>query len=171
MTTRTPDERLLMWLQDAYAMEQEAETMLTAMAGRIEHYPELRSRIEAHVEETRGQSERLKECIRTLDGSVPVARGMIADVMAGMHAAGNALMSDEVAKGLGIGYAFEHMEIASYRALVIAAREAGRNDIAEVCDAILREEIAMAEWLIEHQENVVLRFLERESTEGETAKR
>ncbi len=171
MTTRTPEERLLMWLQDAYAMEQEAETMLEAMAGRIEHYPELKARIEAHVEETRSQAERLTTCIAQLDGTVPVARGMVADLMAGMHAAGNALMSDEVAKGLGISYAFEHMEIASYRALVIAAREAGHDDIAEVCEDILGEEIEMADWLIDHQEDVVLAFLERESTEGATAKR
>lgn len=171
MTTRTINERLLMWLQDAYTMEQEAETMLTAMAGRLEHYPELRGRIEAHVNETQQQSTRLKACIEQLDGSTPVARSMLADAMASMHAMGNSMMSDEVAKGVGISYAFEHMEIASYRALVIAAREAGRADIAAVCEDILQEEVAMAEWLLEHQESVIHAFLARETTEGVTAKR
>ncbi|WP_019397314.1 ferritin-like domain-containing protein [Pseudoxanthomonas sp. GW2] len=169
--TRSTTERLLKWLQDAYTMEQEAETMLKAMAGRLEHYPELRGRIEAHVAETRQQSERLETCIRGLDGSIPVARGMLADAMAAMHAAGNSMMSDEVAKGLGISYAFEHMEIASYRALVIAAREAGREDVAAVCAQILQEEEAMADWLLQHQESVILAFLARETTEGVTAKR
>ena len=37
----TRRERLLKWLQDAYAMEQEAETMMKAMASRIENYPSL----------------------------------------------------------------------------------------------------------------------------------
>ncbi len=171
MTTRTTEERLLMWLQDAYAMEQEAETMLEAMAGRLEHYPELRGRIEAHVQETRQQSSRLEDCIGQLGGSTPLAKSAMANVMASMHAAGNAMMSDEVAKGVGISYAFEHMEIASYRALVVAARQAGRADIANTCEAILREEVAMAEWLLEHQESVILAFLAREGTEGVTAKR
>jgi len=169
--TRSTTERLLMWLKDAYAMEQEAETMLKAMAGRLKHYPELRGRIEAHVGETQQQSSRLKGCIEQLDGSVPVARGMLADAMAAMHAAGNSMMSDEVAKGIGISYAFEHMEIASYRALVIAARAAGREDIATVCSQILEEEEAMAKWLLGHHESVIAAFLARETTEGVTAKR
>jgi ferritin-like metal-binding protein YciE len=152
-------------------MEQEAETMLKAMAGRIEHYPELRSRIEQHVTETQQQAERLRGCIEQLDGSTPVVRSAVADLMAAFHAAGNSLMSDEVAKGLGVSYAFEHMEVASYRSLILAAREAGRPGIAAVCEGILQEEIAMADWLAEHQEAVIMRFLQREATEGATAKR
>jgi len=168
--TRSTTERLLKWLQDAYAMEQEANTMLTATAGRLEHYPELKARIEQHINETRGQSEQVKRCIELLDGSVPSIKGAVASVMATVHAAGNSMMSDEVAKSLGVSYAFEHMEIASYRALVIAAKEAGQTEIADICAAILGQEIAMAEWLIEHQEATILAFLKRERTEGQTAK-
>jgi len=169
--TRSNPERLLKWLQDAYAMEQEANTMLTATAGRLEHYPELKARIEQHIAETRDQSEQVKRCIELLDGSLPTVKGAVASVMATVHAAGNSMMSDEVAKSLGVSYAFEHMEIASYRALVIAAKEAGQTQIAEICAAILDQEIAMAEWLIEHQEATILAFLKRERTEGQTAKR
>lgn len=168
--TRSNTERLLKWLQDAYAMEQEANTMLTATAGRLEHYPELKARIEQHINETRDQSEQVKRCIELLDGSIPSIKGAVASVMATVHAAGNSMMSDEVAKSLGVSYAFEHMEVASYRALVIAAKEAGQTQIAEICAAILDQEIAMAEWLIEHQEAVILAFLKRERTEGQTAK-
>ncbi|NYF20931.1 ferritin-like metal-binding protein YciE [Xanthomonas sp. JAI131] len=169
--TRSNPERLLKWLQDAYAMEQEANTMLTATAGRLEHYPELKARIEQHIAETRDQSDQVKRCIELLDGSIPTIKGAVASVMATVHAAGNSMMSDEVAKSLGISYAFEHMEIASYRALVIAAKEAGQTQIAEICAAILDQEIAMAEWLIEHQEATILAFLKRERTDGQTAKR
>ncbi|WP_369936229.1 ferritin-like domain-containing protein [Xanthomonas tesorieronis] len=169
--TRSNPERLLKWLQDAYAMEQEANTMLTATAGRLEHYPELKARIEQHIAETRDQSDQVKRCIELLDGSLPTIKGAVASAMATVHAAGNSMMSDEVAKSLGVSYAFEHMEIASYRALVIAAKEAGQTQIAEICAAILDQEIAMAEWLIEHQEATILAFLKRERTEGQTAKR
>lgn len=168
--TRSNVERLLKWLQDAYAMEQEADTMLTATAKRIEHYPELKARIELHITETQQQSEQVRRCIELLGGSVPTLKSAVASVMAGVHAAGNSLMSDEVAKSVGISYAFEHMEIASYRAIVVAAREAGQMEIADICAGILEQEIAMAEWLIEHQEAVILAFLQREQTEGQTAK-
>lgn len=169
--TRSNTERLLKWLQDAYAMEQEANTMLTATAGRLEHYPELKARIERHITETQDQSEQVKHCIELLGGSTPTIKGAVASVMATVHAAGNSMMSDEVAKSLGISYAFEHMEVASYRALVIAAKQADQPQIAKICAAILDQEIAMAEWLIEHQEATILAFLERERTEGQTAKR
>jgi len=171
MTTQTTQERLLDWLQDAYAMEQEAETMMSAMAGRIEHYPELRMRIEQHVTETQGQAEKLKACIEQLGGSIPTLKGMAASMMASMHAAGNSMMSDEVAKGVGISYAFEHMEIAAYRALIIAADAAGRPDVKQVCEGILQEEVAMADWLLEHQEGIIVAFLGREASEGLEAKR
>ncbi len=167
---RSNTERLLKWLQDAYAMEQEANTMLTATAGRLEHYPELKARIQQHITETRDQSEHVKRCIELLDGSVPTLKGAVASVMATVHAAANSMMRDEVAKSLGISYAFEHMEVATYRALVIAAKEAEQPQIARICAAILDQEIAMAEWLIEHQEATILAFLKRERTEGQTAK-
>ena len=57
----TRRERLLKWLQDAYAMEQEAETMMKAMASRIENYPQLAARIGQHVQETQGQAASLRE--------------------------------------------------------------------------------------------------------------
>jgi ferritin-like metal-binding protein YciE len=163
-------ERLVDWLQDAYAMEQEAETMMKAMASRIEHYPALRGRIEQHVEETRSQAAQLAGCLEQLGASVPTAKGTIAKGMAAMHAAGNAMMKDEVAKGVGISYAFEHMEIATYRSLVIAARRAGEAQVAATCEAILAQEQAMADWLFENQPAVIEAFLEREAADV-TAKR
>lgn len=164
-------QRLLKWLQDAYAMEQEAETMMKAMASRIENYPELAARISQHVDETQQQAESLRQCIESLGGSVPTAKGLFGSLTAVMHAAGNSMMEDEVIKGLGLSYGFEHTEIATYRALVIAAERAGATDIAAVCEQILQEEIAMARWLEEHQASVVSAFLTREETPGADAKR
>ena len=163
--TDSPKERLRAWLEDAYAMEQEAETMLKAMAGRIENYPELRARIESHVEETKLQARQVGDCILQLGGSLPDAKGTLAKAMATVHAMGNAMMSDEVAKGVGISYAFEHMEVATYRALVIAARRAGEDAIAQACESIQRQEQDMADWLFEHQPAVIEAFLEREAAD------
>lgn len=57
------DERLMEWLRDAHAMEEQAETMLSSMAGRIEHYPDIKRRIEQHIEETREQARLIRSCI------------------------------------------------------------------------------------------------------------
>lgn len=68
-------ERLLKWLQDAYAMEQEAETMMKAMASRIENYPQLAARVSQHVQETQGQAASLRECIEALGEACRPQRG------------------------------------------------------------------------------------------------
>lgn len=57
------DKHLDNWLRDAHAMEQQAETMLSAMAKRLEHYPDLRQRIEQHIAQTREQSRLIGECL------------------------------------------------------------------------------------------------------------
>ena len=51
------------WLRDAHAMEKQAEKMLESMANRIENYPELRSRIEQHISETKNQLSQLESIL------------------------------------------------------------------------------------------------------------
>ena len=164
------NERLLQWLRDAHAMEKEAETMLQAQAIRIERYPELRQRLELHVEETRDQARLLEYCIERLGGSTSTVKDATASLMAGVHAAVNALMPDEVVKGVGASYAFEHLEIATYEALIIAARSYGDAQTEATCRQILQQEQAMAAWLAEHLEPTVLTFLGRDFV-GADAKR
>ncbi|OBR48526.1 DUF892 family protein [Paraburkholderia tropica] len=64
-----PGEHLVDWLRDAYAMENQAEVMLKAQSGRLEHYPELRARIDQHIEETRSQQDLLGGRLEALDSS------------------------------------------------------------------------------------------------------
>jgi ferritin-like metal-binding protein YciE len=59
----TAEERIMEWLRDAHAMEEQSEQMLESTARRLEHYPELRARLTSHLEETRRQAERLRRCI------------------------------------------------------------------------------------------------------------
>ena len=51
------------WLRDAHAMEKQAESMLESMASRIDNYPDLRARIEQHVNETKHQITVLEEIL------------------------------------------------------------------------------------------------------------
>ena len=40
------DETFMSWLRDAHAMEEQAEQVLSALARRIENYPELKAQID-----------------------------------------------------------------------------------------------------------------------------
>lgn len=168
MTNR--QDRLAQWLRDAHAMEEQAETMLNAQASRLENYPELRQRIEQHIRETESQAERVQQCIERLGSSGSTMKDAGAKMMAFMQGLGGMFAGDEVVKGAMAGYAFEHLEISAYTALIAAAEEAGEQQIAVVCREILREEEQMADWLKQHLPNVTREFLAREET-GEPAKR
>lgn len=162
--------RLGQWLRDAHAMEQQAETMLNAQAARLEHYPELRQRIEHHITETQSQARRLEECIERVGTQVSAVKDAGGKTTAMMQGFGGMFAGDEVVKGAMAGYAFEHFEISAYAALIGAAEAAGDNATADVCREILREEEEMAGWLRDHLPRVTKQFLARESS-GETAKR
>ena len=166
-----PRDRLVQWLRDAYAMEQQAESLLDTQAKRIEHFPELQQRIRQHLEETQGQMERLEQCLNAYDEKPSTAKDLSARTSAFLHGLGLSTMNDEVVKGMGLSYAFEHMEIAAYRNVILAAQAAGDAEVERVCTEILAEEEAMADWLAEHQQAVTRAFLARDASEDVEAKR
>jgi ferritin-like metal-binding protein YciE len=166
-----PAENLLDWLRDAHAMEQQAEKMLKAQAERLEHYPDLRERITQHITETEGQQRKLVECIERLGGSTSTLKDLAGKLMAFGQAVGGMAMSDEVVKGAMSGYVFENLEIASYTVLIEAATFAGNELTAEACRSILKEEVAMADWLKDHLPEITRAFLSRSATHGAEAKR
>lgn len=100
------------WLRDAHAMEKQAESMLESMAGRIDNYPDLRARIEQHVNETKRQITVLEEILDRNE----ISRSVIKDSMSKMAALGQSIggmfPSDEIVKGSISGYVFEQFEIA-----------------------------------------------------------
>ena len=168
MTTK--DDRLLVWLRVAHAMEKQAETMLAAQASRIESYPDLKAKIEEHLAETRRQSDMLQSCIERRGGDTSTLKDLMGKFAAMGQGLGGAVIDDEVIKGSMASYTFEHMEIAAYRVLVAAAEAAGDPETAAVCQRILNEEMAMATWLGENLPFVTTRFLALEEA-GASAKR
>ncbi len=165
-----PNEHIMAWLRDAHAAEEQAVTMLSNMARRIEHYPDLKARIEQHVRETEQQSAKLDKRLREL-GSSPSAVKEAGGKLLGLgQALSGVFTGDEVVKGVLASYAFEHMEIASYRILIAAAKQAGDTETQRICEDILHEEMAMAKWLEDHIETITGQFLARAGTEGVTAK-
>ena len=165
------DERLMEWLRDAHAAEQQAETMLTGMANRITNYPHVRSRIEQHIEETRRQAELVRGCIERRGGSTSMIKDAGGKMMAMGQALGGAFAGDEIMKGAIASYAFEAMEIASYTVLVATAEAAGDMETKRVCEQILGEEKAMADWLHEHLPALTRQYLQLDETPGTMSKR
>ena len=63
------------WVRDAHAMEEQAESMLTRMAERLEHYPVLQQGITRHIEETRQQQQLVRSVLDRLEESNSAHQG------------------------------------------------------------------------------------------------
>ncbi|SMF08906.1 Ferritin-like metal-binding protein YciE [Xaviernesmea oryzae] len=157
-------DNFLTWLRAAHAMEEQAITMLAAQSRRIESYPDLKARIIAHLHETEGHAQALKDLLDQFSGSggALALKDMAAKLAAKAQGVGGMLTSDEVVRGTMTGYAFEHLEIASYRVLIAAADELEEMGAKLVFEQILAEEIAMAEWLEANLDTITRIFLMRD---------
>jgi ferritin-like metal-binding protein YciE len=164
------EERLMEWLRDAHAAEQQAETMLSGMASRLDHYPDLKARIEQHIRETQRQADLVRGCIERRGGSTSMIKDAGGKMMAFGQAMSGMFVGDEVMKGSIASYAFEAMEIASYRILITTAQQVGDQETARICEQILHEEKAMADWLEQNLPTLTENYLMREETPGATAK-
>jgi len=167
----TPQEHLLDWLRDAHAMEQQAEKMLKAQSERLEHYPQLKARIDEHIQETLGQQQVLDQCLKRYDESSSTIKDLAGKLMAFGQAVGGMTMSDEVVKGAMSGYVFENIEVAMYTVLIAAAKAAGDSETQAACEKILPQEEAMAQWLKDHLPEITQAFIERSASPELEAKK
>lgn len=152
----------LAWMRDAHAMEQQALTMMNGLEARLEDYPELRDRIRTHIGETEQQARALAGLLERHD----TESSMFKDAMAKLSGLGQGLASglsdDSVVKGALGSYMFEHMEIASYRILIAAAKQFEDHEAVAVFQRSLAEEQAMADWLAAHLDSTTREYLRRE---------
>jgi ferritin-like metal-binding protein YciE len=166
----TAEERLMQWLRDAHAAEEQAETMLTGMADRLQNYPKLKARVKKHITETKRQARLVRSCIKRREGRTSIIKDTGGKLLATGQALSGMFVGDEVMKGSLASYAFEAMEIASYTILISAANRVGDKETARICKQILAEEKRMAAWLERNLPTLTRQYLRLEQTPGATAK-
>jgi ferritin-like metal-binding protein YciE len=164
------NERLMEWLRDAHAMAEQAEQMLDSTCDRLENYPELRSRLDAHRAVSRRHAEIVRQCIKRHGESTSTIKDTAAKLIAFAQGASGLFVGDEVVKAMLAISTFEQMKISSYEILKAAAKAVGDGETERACEASLREEQQMADWLEENIEPVTQTYLRREETPGVTAK-
>lgn len=140
-------EMVVDWLQSAYAMEKSLIPVMENHAKDADRHPELRARIEQHVEETRRHADLVEGCLEQLGAKPAKVRSAMSGIAGRVQAVATAPFKDEEVKNALSDYATEHFEVAAYRALSEAARAIGEEGIADTCEQIMREELDMANFL------------------------
>jgi ferritin-like metal-binding protein YciE len=150
-------------LQNAHALEAQAIQLCQRQVERLENYPEMRERLRQHVEESRQQQERIAQILEQFGTSSSTLKDIATSITGNLAAIGHAVMQDEVLKNTFANYAFEHFEIASYRALMDMAQAAGDGAGPRLLQMSLDEEIRMAQWIEQNQSATIRRYMQLES--------
>jgi len=155
-------------LQNAHALESGAVEIMKRQVERLENYPELETRLRAHLEESRVQAERIEQILERHGSGTSTMKDMGQAFMGNMATMGHAIMQDEVLKNTMANYAFEHFEIAAYRSLIALGEAAGDHDGISLLRQSLAEEEAMASFIDDNIEATTMKYVEREAA-GVTA--
>lgn len=145
-----PHQWTLSWLNDAYLMERSITEVLETHVSATNKHPELHARILQHLEETRNHERLVEECINRLGGSAPSIKASISTFMGQMRAVSQAGGPDEPLKDSVSDYAAEHFEMATYKAIMIAADAENDPETVDTCRKILLDEEDMARFLDDH---------------------
>ena len=111
-------------LRDAYDAEKQLTKALPKMA-KAASSPELRTAFEEHLEETKGQIERLEQVFASLDEKV---RGKHCEGIAGIIEEGKSVMEEDFDDAtmdaclIAGGQRAEHYEMAAYGTLIAWAK-------------------------------------------------
>jgi ferritin-like metal-binding protein YciE len=136
-------------LRDTYDAEKQLTKALPKLA-KAASDPKLRQAFETHLEETRGQIERLEQVFESLDEKV---RGKHCDGIAGIIEEGKSVMEEDFDDAtmdaclIASGQRAEHYEMAAYGTLVAWANAMGHAEAARLLRENLDEEKAADEKL------------------------
>lgn len=144
MAVKTLEELVVHQLSDIYSAEKQLTKALPRLA-RAAAAEELSTAFEAHLEETRGQVERIDQVVELL--GIRLKRIKCA-AMEGLVEEGKEVI-DSVEEGplrdaalIGGAQKVEHYEIAAYGTLCALARQLGYRDALPLLEATLEEEKA-----------------------------
>lgn len=148
--------KLVNWLQEAHAMEHHIVQTLETQVKETERYPDVQSRIQQHLEESRQHEQRMEERLNAYQVKPSAMKSMSAGLANSLMGAATGAHGDPLVKMAREDYMTEHMEIAAYGALIAAAQAYGDADTVQAAQANLRDEWRMSDWLEHHLADAVL---------------
>jgi ferritin-like metal-binding protein YciE len=141
---KTMDDLFLHQLQDIYYAENQITKALPDMIEKATN-PQLKQGFETHLNETRGQIQRLEQVFKLLGQD---ASGVDCPAIDGIIEEADDIASDVDDKQVldaalvAAAQAVEHYEISRYGTLCAWAKLLGRNEIANLLEQTLEEEKA-----------------------------
>src|SRR5437868_5533329 len=106
MTERGSTDQLVIWLDDAYAMESGLISILERHASHFaESMPRVAQRLERHVVESHRHVQRLAECLQAFDVTPSVSKSTLSSVIGSFEGASTTVFADQLVKDALADYA------------------------------------------------------------------
>jgi ferritin-like metal-binding protein YciE len=153
-------DELVAWLKDAHAMERATVDNLENLLKTVDEYPDLRLRLQSHLDASRRQRDDLERELQRLGADTSALKDWAMKLGGKAQPFLSWFTSDSVPKNCLAAYAYENFEIASYRSLMGAAEELGMAELAALCTRAIAEEQQMADFLIQSIPAITRRYLE-----------
>lgn len=160
MPADTVQEQLVKYLTDVHGQEESAIAQLktgVAEAGD----PQLAEVFRSHLTETEEQERLIRERLEAHDASPSSVKDVAFKAGAAMTGTLAKSAPDTTGKLAIQAYAFEHLEIASYRMLTVVAERAGDHETVQLAQRILTQERAAAQKIDGLLETIAAGDLER----------
>lgn len=147
-------------LKNTHALELEAMQAMERQVDRLERYPQMKTILVEHIEETKRQRERLETALSNQGSSPATLKESVLGAAGNAAAIFHAPAQDEILKNLYADHALENYEIAAYRSLISIAERAGDTAGVSAFRQSLAEEEAMAKRVADQIEPVTAKYLE-----------
>jgi len=153
MPDNDPQTQLVKYLTDVHSIEEQAAVQMRRAPDLVEG--PLADAFQRHLGETESQERRVRERLEAHEASP----SKLKDVAGAAGGFGMVLFArsqpDTPGKLAMHAFSYEHMEVAAYELLAIAAREAGDEATAAMAEAIADEEREMAGRIAERWDDAV----------------
>ncbi|MGN6586964.1 MAG: DUF892 family protein [Solirubrobacterales bacterium] len=142
MTNNDRETRLVKYLTDAHSIEEQALVQMRRAPALVEGpFADIFRR---HLEETESQEQRVRARLEA-HGASPSKVKDVAGQAGGFGMVLFAKSQPDTPTKLALhAFSYEHMEVAAYELLALAAREAGDSETVAMAEAIADEEREMA---------------------------
>jgi ferritin-like metal-binding protein YciE len=155
--------------RNLHAIQRNAKSMMLRVIDRLDHYPEAKARLKAHLTDKDNEMQRLERVLQAMGQEASGAKDGAMSMMGTMTGMMTGGLEDDILKTSMATYGLASYEICAYEGMISLAEKAGLPDAIPPLQQCLAEEKAMAEWLHAHMSPTLDRYLELRAEEGKEA--
>ena len=155
--------------RNLHAIQKNAKAMMLRVIDRLDHYPEAKARLEAHLTDKDDEMRLLEQVLDRAGEKTSDAKDATMGAMGQMTGLLTSALEDDVVKTSMATFGLASYEVAAYEGMIVLARKAGREDAVPQIEQCLSKEKAMAEWLHSHMAPTLEKYLDLRSKMGKSA--